>query len=654
MKKRILGLLLALCLVVGLLPMAALAEDPKPEVRFNYVVPGTSTYVTMNAGDAPIYWKTGNFKAAEPNTFYMSKIDAATAAAEGWNVKLEYPADGIPTMTLKNAKIVEERTICFVGEGSSTGSKAYDGDVKLIVEGDNYISCDNPYTADLFFNVTGNAIIEGPGILKIEHKLNSYTGGLIHSKGGIVLNGVNLDLDLPYAANRTANAIYAQGGSITVKDSAVDIVGWNPLGTSGSLDGASWTARRPICAAFKATGDLSVEGSVIRAVGSACNSGTNGFINLGGKFSVKDSDIVLATVNGTYLKVFDKTKMPTEITASYAGGYSVITSATKGTYDPATDTFNAPAEDKLKVFTDISEADLTAVNFLMIVHTHNASSDNDCTTDDVCTVCGAVMTPKKDAHAGTSTDCTKDTMCTNPGCTKVAIPAKAAHNPETDDGDCTTAIKCADCGTVTTAAEAAHTGGTATCTKKAECAKCGKEYGDLAKHTYTRPDCSVDSICSVCNQVAVPAGQHTGGTATCQAKAKCQDCGQEYGELGACAGGTATCKEKAKCATCGKEYGELSKEHKPAVDDGNCTTAIKCSLCGAETTAAKAAHTYTDNNDDTCNTAGCTFKRTIEKPDAGTNGSAKTGDVSVLIAAGMALASAVSVGGITVLRKKNG
>ncbi len=70
------------------------------------------------------------------------------------------------------------------------------------------------------------------------------------------------------------------------------------------------------------------------------------------------------------------------------------------------------------------------------------------------------------------------------------------------------------------------------------------------------------------------------------------------------------------------------------------------------TNKSNAISAIGDNNDASCNNAGCTFTRTIETPKPGTNGSAQTGDVSVFVAAGLALASAVSFGGVTVLRKK--
>ncbi|MBO5526099.1 MAG: InlB B-repeat-containing protein [Clostridia bacterium] len=108
------------------------------------------------------------------------------------------------------------------------------------------------------------------------------------------------------------------------------------------------------------------------------------------------------------------------------------------------------------------------------------------------------------------------------------------HEPNADDGDCTTAITCSVCGTVTTAANATHTGGTATCEHKAECTVCGKEYGNLANHIPNADDgdCTTAITCSVCGTVTTAANAtHTGGTATCEHKAECTVCGKKYGEL---------------------------------------------------------------------------------------------------------------------------
>ncbi len=107
------------------------------------------------------------------------------------------------------------------------------------------------------------------------------------------------------------------------------------------------------------------------------------------------------------------------------------------------------------------------------------------------------------------------------------------HTAGADDGDCTTAITCSVCGEVMTAGAATHTGGTATCTEKAKCSVCNTEYGTLATHTPSADDgdCTTAITCSACGEVMTAgAAAHTGGTATCTEKAKCELCGKEYGE----------------------------------------------------------------------------------------------------------------------------
>lgn len=136
-----------------------------------------------------------------------------------------------------------------------------------------------------------------------------------------------------------------------------------------------------------------------------------------------------------------------------------------------------------------------------------------------------------------------------------------------------------------------HTGGTATCVKKAACEICGEEYGDYADHAYSadwtsdtqqhwhacalcdsrsgagmHTDKNKDHKCDVCGKTV---SGHTGGTATCVKKAECEDCGEAYGEVD---GGNheALVRVPAKaatedaegnseywyCSACGKYYGD--------------------------------------------------------------------------------------------------
>ena len=82
-----------------------------------------------------------------------------------------------------------------------------------------------------------------------------------------------------------------------------------------------------------------------------------------------------------------------------------------------------------------------------------------------------------------------------------------------------------------------HSGGQASCQKKAECEVCGQEYGELEAHNYGSEwkhdetshwrECQTEG-CTAKTDVT----KHSGGQATCQQKAECEVCSQEYGEFG--------------------------------------------------------------------------------------------------------------------------
>ena len=161
---------------------------------------------------------------------------------------------------------------------------------------------------------------------------------------------------------------------------------------------------------------------------------------------------------------------------------------------------------------------------------------------------------------------THNVVCVNAECNHVVDENVTCTG--TDDGDCTTAVIC-ECGNIVTAAKDSHTGGEATCAKRAECTECGQEYGELNannhKDTYIAegfyPDSSDDAYhyqwlaCNDCTNKTIEkvnrekhddkmgdgdhncdkCGEtcsfHTGGTATCTAKAECTECGAEYGNF---------------------------------------------------------------------------------------------------------------------------
>ena len=185
-----------------------------------------------------------------------------------------------------------------------------------------------------------------------------------------------------------------------------------------------------------------------------------------------------------------------------------------------------------------------------------------------------------------------------------------------------------DCAEKTDVAE--HNGGQATCQKKAECEVCSQEYGELGAHNYGSEwkhdetshwrECQTEG-CTAKTEIAV----HSGGQATCQKKAECEVCSQEYGELGAhnygsewkhdetshwrecqtkgCtakidvakhSGGQATCQKKAECEVCGQEYGEY----------------------GTHTYGSEWKHDATSHWRE-CQTKGCTAKTDVAKHSGG-------------------------------------
>lgn len=82
-----------------------------------------------------------------------------------------------------------------------------------------------------------------------------------------------------------------------------------------------------------------------------------------------------------------------------------------------------------------------------------------------------------------------------------------------------------------------HDGGKATCMKRAVCATCGKEYGELnpTNHSGTlgnwqTSDTEHWQVYSCC-KVEANRAVHSGGTADCQHKAVCTTCDRDYGTL---------------------------------------------------------------------------------------------------------------------------
>lgn len=175
--------------------------------------------------------------------------------------------------------------------------------------------------------------------------------------------------------------------------------------------------------------------------------------------------------------------------------------------------------------------------------------------------------------------------------------------------------------------ETVHSGGTATCLEPAACDYCGRSYGDIDPDNHasggeeqwiTTADSHLKKW-SCCGAVTVAESGHdwAGGA--------CRDCG----------------------------YACL---HSGAADDGDCTTAVVCAVCGDTVTAAKSGHTWgawtSDGNDR--HTRRCTVNGCRQSETARCSGGTATCVERAVCAACGAAYGAVDSKNHTALVKVNG
>ena len=173
-------------------------------------------------------------------------------------------------------------------------------------------------------------------------------------------------------------------------------------------------------------------------------------------------------------------------------------------------------------------------------YNHNAATEwsSDATHHwKECKRCGEDL--NKAVHGGEAT-CVAAATC--PTCNKTHGSVNPnAHAPATEwTGENGKHWKaCANTGCTVHLDEANCSGGTATCTEKAECSVCGNEYGVVNPNAHA------------------PATEWTGENGKHWKACANTGCTVHLDEAN-CSGGTATCTEKAECAVCGNVYGELA------------------------------------------------------------------------------------------------
>ena len=124
---------------------------------------------------------------------------------------------------------------------------------------------------------------------------------------------------------------------------------------------------------------------------------------------------------------------------------------------------------------------------------------------------------------------------------------------------------------------------------------------DKCEHTY---DNACDATCNECGETR-EVSAHQWKDATCTTLKTCTVCKATEGEMLPHNWEDATCITAKTCKTCGTTEGE-PLGHKPAEDDGNCSTDVLCTVCGAVTTPAKLEHIAHADDGDCTTPVTCT------------------------------------------------
>lgn len=111
----------------------------------------------------------------------------------------------------------------------------------------------------------------------------------------------------------------------------------------------------------------------------------------------------------------------------------------------------------------------------------------------------------------------------------------------------------------------------ATCTEagtqERKCAECGEPETstiDALGHDWNEATCSTPKTCKNCSATEGVSLGHTPNAddGDCTTAIACSVCGEVTTAANVShTGGTATCEHKAECSVCGKEYGELAEHH---------------------------------------------------------------------------------------------
>lgn len=200
--------------------------------------------------------------------------------------------------------------------------------------------------------------------------------------------------------------------------------------------------------------------------------------------------------------------------------------------------------------------------------------DKNCNTPIMCNDCGYIMIAAKEHVFGDSWAYDEDGhwhVCTNDDCEQTS---KEIPHAASDDGNCTTALVCSDCGHTLIDAQAEHVWSSVWKSDATghyhECENDGCTQRQYEDHVEAADDnlCTTPIVCEVCNWLMKEGaeshdfGQYdqyqydeSGHWNVCLTPG-CKGCSQEVAH----SGGKATCAHAAVCDICKQSYGNIDPE----------------------------------------------------------------------------------------------
>ena len=246
MKKRLTAILLSLCLVLTLLPVAAFAAD------------GDTVYVggiaLTGSADAPVYALTDDTGA----------VMTAGASADNYNIAW----DG-STLTLNNATVTQG---AHEFEDGAAAAIYCETDLTIELVGESHVRGSD--------NESGNAYVSSYGIYINNAEIFISGDGSLNAAGGTVEASVNAKSMGVYAHRVTVSAgtVTAKGGAAAVTGGygytysngiytydAVIIEGGNVTAVGGEATAMGHACMVYSCGIFSNNGDVSIRGGKVTA-----------------------------------------------------------------------------------------------------------------------------------------------------------------------------------------------------------------------------------------------------------------------------------------------------------------------------------------------------------------------------------------------------